>query len=241
MDIKQKSKFQKSKFLEDFNLLVETDGFVSFFGIKIRSYEGLELFKITFSVVVVIFICVFGIIFSRNTIIYAFISGFICYFIPSEYVKAKIFKKNREILLNLPDIIDLMSSLLKAGLTLEQTISYISKNYTNPISKLFRYYQLKVFEGFSRKNAFEYISKISFCSEFKSFIKVIYQAEEIGNPIADSLKDLSRVYRNNQRDLIKMRAERIESNLIIVIFIFIFLPMLAFFLVPVLPQLKFLF
>jgi pilus assembly protein TadC len=79
---------------------------------------------------------------------------------------------------------------------------------------------------------------MSYCAEFYSFIKVIHQSEIIGNPIKDVLKDLSRVYRNNQRDNLKMRAEKLESNLILVIFIFIFIPMLLIFLMPVLPQLK---
>jgi pilus assembly protein TadC len=98
-----------------------------------------------------------------------------------------------------------------------------------------------VFEGLSRDEAFNYIGRISLCNEFKSFIKVIYQAEIMGNPVVKVLKDMSRTYRNNQRDFLKMRAERLESNLIVVIFVFIFLPMLAVFLLPVIPQLKFLF
>jgi len=55
------------------------------------------------------------------------------------------------------------------------------------------------------------------------------------------LNNLSRSFRDNQRDQLKIRAERIESNLILVIFIFLFIPMLMIFLLPVLPQLRLLF
>jgi hypothetical protein len=47
--------------------------------------------------------------------------------------------------------------------------------------------------------------------------------------------------RENQRDFLKMKAEKLESNLIIVIFIFIFIPVIALFLIPVIPQLQILF
>jgi len=47
--------------------------------------------------------------------------------------------------------------------------------------------------------------------------------------------------RTNQRDLLKIRSERLESNLVLVIFIFMFIPMIFLFLLPVLPQLKMFF
>jgi len=72
-------------------------------------------------------------------------------------------------------------------------------------------------------------------------IKILVQAEMIGNPISGVLKDISRVIRTNQRDLLKIRSERLESNLVLVVFIFMFIPMLFLFLLPVLPQLKMFF
>jgi len=95
--------------------------------------------------------------------------------------------------------------------------------------------------GYGKKEAYYNIARLSFCNDFKTVIKILIQSDIVGNPIKDVLKDLSRVIRNNQRDLIKMKAERLESNLVIVIFIFIFIPMLLLFLLPVFPQLKMLF
>lgn len=230
----------KAKKLRDFNLLIEENGFIKLMGLKIRSYEGFHLARITIAVAIFISILSIGILFSKNTFFYSLAAAFICYIIPVEFMKKKISAKGRQVLSNLPDVIDLMASLLKAGLTLDQTISYLAGNYNNPISRLFKIYQLKVFEGLSKKEAFDFISSISFCPEFRSLLKIIYQAEVVGNPVVGVLKDLSSVYRNNQRDLLKMRAEKLESNLIVVIFLFIFLPMLAVFLIPVLPHIKFL-
>jgi Flp pilus assembly protein TadB len=135
----------------------------------------------------------------------------------------------------------MLSSLIKAGLTLDEAIAYISVNYNSEASKLFRMLHTKILEGHSKPEAFNIIARLSFCSEFKNLIKVLAQSEIIGNPVKDILKDLSRVMRENQRDFLKMKAEKLESNLIIVIFIFIFIPVIALFLIPVIPQLQILF
>ena len=99
----------------------------------------------------------------------------------------------------------------------------------------------KILEGRSKPEAFNIIARLSFCSEFKNLIKVLAQSEIIGNPVKDILKDLSRVMRENQRNFLKMKAEKLESNLMIVIFIFIFIPVIALFLIPVIPQLQIFF
>ena len=131
--------------------------------------------------------------------------------------------------------------MIKAGLGLDEAIRYISNNYKGEISKLFKSVQIKTLEGCSKKDAYYSIAKLSFCNDFKTVVKILIQSDIVGNPIKDVLRDLSKVIRNNQKDLLKMRAERLEGNLIIVIFVFIFIPMLFLFLLPVFPQLKMLF
>ncbi|MDZ7837498.1 MAG: type II secretion system F family protein [Actinomycetota bacterium] len=87
-------------------------------------------------------------------------------------------------------------------------------------SNLFKLYQVRILEGYTRSEAFTVVGKLSFCDEFKTFLRVIEHSENIGNPVADALKNLSNSFRNNQRDKLKIKAEKIESNLMLVIFIF---------------------
>jgi len=134
-----------------------------------------------------------------------------------------------------------LSSLIKAGLSLDESLSYISENYKCEISKLFRLIQVKIFEGYNKNDAYYIASKLSFCNDFKTVIKILIQAEVIGNPISKVLKDMSRVIRDSQRDLLKVKSERLESNLVIIVFVFMFIPTILLFLLPVIPQLEFLF
>ena len=182
-----------------------------------------------------------GFLLDKNFILYSFIGAIIVYFLVLEISRSQISLKSKKILDELPDIVDVLSSLIKAGLDLNEALNYISDNYKGEISKLFRLARMKIFEGYTKKDAFYLIAKLSFCNDFKTLIKILVQAEMIGNPINKVLKDISKVIRTNQRDLLKIRAERLEGNLVIVVFIFMFIPMIFLFLLPVLPQLKMLF
>ena len=230
--------FGRSSFASKVKLLLESHGRMSVLSIRMKTIEEFYIFRIILSVSVFLLILVAGFFLSINLLLYATLTAAVFYFLPSEIVKGTIKNISKKILIELPEIIDLMASLIKAGLTIDETIVYIFKNLDGEIPSLFRIYNIKILEGATRREAFDCIGKMSYCAEFYSFIKVIYQSEVIGNPIKEVLKDISRVYRNNQRDNLKMRAEKLESNLILVIFIFIFVPMLLIFLMPVLPQLK---
>ena len=230
--------FGESTFTSKLKLLFESRSRMNILSFRIKTIEEFFVFKIILSVSGFLLVLVGGFFLSANLLLYAVLTAAVFYLLPSEIVKGKIKNISKKTLIELPEIIDLMASLIKAGLTIDETIVYIFKNLSGEIPGLFKIYNIKILEGATRKEAFDYIGKMSYCAEFYSFIKVIHQSEIIGNPIKEVLKDLSRVYRNNQRDNLKMRAEKLESNLILVIFIFIFIPMLLIFLIPVLPQLK---
>jgi len=241
----RKSSFFKvnrnTKFIEDMRFLIEQRGSIKFFGMNFRSPESLLLFRIIFALSFAMILILSGFMIGKNFIILSIALGLILFFLPIEVIKNRQLVYSRKVLRELPDIIDIISSLTKAGLTLEESITYISNNYKGEISNLFKLYKIKLLEGYSKKEAYLTVAGLSFCNEFKSIMKIFLQSEEMGNPIKDVLKDLSRVIRDNQRDLLKMKAEKLENNLIIVIFVFIFIPMITIFLIPVIPQLKILF
>jgi len=234
-------KMNRRKSDEDLKLLFEEQSGINIFGFKIKSLEGLFLLRIVFSLSFLVFFIVFGFFIEKNFIFYSLIGALIFYILPLEIVKSRINIKNKRIQNELPDIVDILSSLIKAGLNLDEALNYISNNYKCEISRLFKLAQIKIFEGYSKMDAFYLIARSSFCNDFKTVIKILVQAEMIGNPISKVLKDISKVIRTEQRDLLKIRSERLECNLVLVIFIFMFIPMIFLFLLPVLPQLKMLF
>ncbi|OFW64278.1 MAG: hypothetical protein A2Z35_00270 [Actinobacteria bacterium RBG_19FT_COMBO_36_27] len=234
-------KLNKTMLSNDIKLLFEEQDRVSVFGVRVKSIEGLFLLRIIFSLSFLIFFIIFGFLWKRNLIHYSLIGAVIVYFLPSQIIKNKINSKSRKIQNEIPDIIDILSSLIKAGMSLYEALNYISENYKCEISKLFKKAQVKIFEGYSKTDAYYAIARLSSCNDFKTVIKILMQAEIIGNPVSEVLKNISKNIRNNQRDLLKIRSERLESNLVLIIFVFMFIPTIFLFLLPIIPQLKMLF
>ncbi|MBC7333706.1 MAG: type II secretion system F family protein [Actinobacteria bacterium] len=222
----------------DLKLLFKEEGEIRIYRISIKSLHDLFIMRVVISLTIFVACILFGLWVKKNFIFYALGSSLIAYFLPMEMVKSRISSRRRKVLEELPDVVDILSSLVNAGLSLDEAVNYISLNFEGEVSKLFRLVKIKVWEGYGKKEAFYKIARLSFCSEFNTIVKLLVQSDIVGNPIRDVLKELSRMMRDNQRDVLKMKAERLEGNLILIVFIFVFIPVLVLFLLPVLPQLK---
>jgi len=241
--IKKLNKNKKFELLHDENIEFYLDNFknIRIFGLKIDSQEKLVILKLYFSFFAFVLINIFGIIFHKNFLIISLIGALIFYLLPSEILKSKINNIKSKVIIELPDFIDILSSLINAGLNLDEAIKYFALNYNGEIKNLLSIFRIKQLEGFSKIEAYEFIGKLSLCEEFNRIVKIISQSEIIGNPVKEVLQNFSAEIRNNQKDQLKIKAEKLESNLIFIIFIFIFIPTLLIFLVPVFPQIKLLF
>ncbi|MCL6087112.1 MAG: type II secretion system F family protein [Actinobacteria bacterium] len=241
--IKKLGAVNKNKILSSFDIRFYLDNFKNtrISGFKIDSLERLLILKIFLSFAAFILINLAGIVFQKNFIIISLIGAFMFFLLPSEILKSRLNSIKNKVLIELPDFIDVLFSLINAGLNLDEAVKYFVENYKGEIRNLLKIFKIKQFEGFSKKEAYEHIGKLSFCEEFNRVVKVLAQSEIVGNPIKDILRGFSVEIRNNQKDQLKIKAGRLESNLIFIIFIFIFIPMLLIFLVPVFPQIKLLF
>ena len=214
---------------------------IRIFNFKIDSMEKLIILKLYLSFISFVLINILGITFHKNFLIISLLCALVFYLLPSEILRNKVNNIKYKVMIEMPDFIDALFSLINAGLTLDESIKYFSVNYKGEIKNLLQVFRIKQLEGFSKIEAYEFIGKLSFCEEFSRVIKILSQSEVIGNPIKEVLKNFSSEIRNTQKDKLKIKAEKLESSLIFIIFIFIFIPMLLIFLVPVLPQIKMLF
>ena len=214
---------------------------IKIFNFKIDNIEKLIILKLYLSFISLVSFNILGIAFHKNFLILSCISALIFYFLPSEILKKKVNGIRHKVMIEMPDFIDVLFSLINAGLTLDESIKYFEENYNGEIKNLLHVFRIKKLEGFSKIEAYEYVGKISFCEEFNRVIKIISQAELIGNPIKKVLNNFCAEIRNTQKDKLKIKAEKLESSLIFIIFLFIFIPMLLIFLVPVFPQIRMLF
>lgn len=231
----------KRKLYYNLGLFLRERGPIKLMWVNIETTTGLFILRIILSLTSLIVLLALGFFMGRIFYLLSVFIASILYFLPAEILRSKIKKTSKKILKEIPGSLDIISSLIKAGLNLDQSIGYYAKNYVGEISQLFKIANTKIIEGKSRKEAYHSISELSFCNEFKTVIKIIIQSDFVGNPINKVFKDLSKILKKNYQDQIKIKAEKLESKLILIIFIFMFIPMLTLFLLPIFPQLKMIF
>lgn len=222
-------------------LFLEERAPIKIMGVRIKNTTGIFVFRSILSITALVICIIPGSFAGKNFFMISFIMALILFFLPVEILKSRIKEISGKILNELPESLDILSSLIKTGLSLDQAIDYYSMNYKGEISNLFKIAKTKIYEGKSPGESYFEIAELSFCNEFRTIIKIIVQSDIVGNPINKVLKDLSRSIRQNQRDRIKIKAEKLESSLMLVIFVFMFIPMMVLFLLPVIPQLKMIF
>ncbi|MDZ7837497.1 MAG: hypothetical protein U5N58_05865 [Actinomycetota bacterium] len=123
----------KSQYYEDLQLFIENQSSISFFKVKIRSVEKILILRIFLSSLFFILLNLFGFLFSSNLLILSLLGSAVIFFIPLVIIKNILEKTKETVLEELPDTIEIISSLLKAGLTIDEAILYISKNYPGKI------------------------------------------------------------------------------------------------------------
>lgn len=231
-------KYPKNK---DIKVLIEDYGGLRISMVNIKDIESLSVLSLLFSASIFALLITLGFLIRKNFLAISISAGIVCLFIPYAMVIKKIRGIKAKVEHELPEIIDFLASLTSSGLTIDESIYYIAKNYRGQISFLFGYARNMVLDGSSLKEALLKISRMSYSRGFERLVKALIQSDEIGNPIRTALRDMSREARSRERDEIKIRAQRLEGSLMIIIFIFLFIPMISLFMLPVIPQLKLLF
>jgi len=118
----------------------------------------------------------------------------------------------REIELNLANVLDLMRVCIDAGLDLYSTMARVSQEFetTSPkLARLFRNVQLQLKAGASREQAFEGFAAASGSPEVRNLMVSLAEAEQFGAGVATILKTYSSELRTRRR----LKAEELGAKL----------------------------
>ena len=149
-------------------------------------------------------------------------------FVPDKLLKRQTAKRIRKISQDLPLIIDMMAIMVKSGMTVENGFKYLSTR-VKPINRdvaaiLDRACLMMDVNGIEL--AIDLILKEVPCKEVRMFCITLKRSISYGNSIYDALLELSAEIREVQKLTIEERIAAIAAKMT--------MPMMVFFLVPVL-------
>ena len=147
--------------------------------------------------------------------------GLLGYLAPGFFVEHLIKKRHERLRYGLPDALDLMVISVEAGLGLDQSIQYVSKELTitHPdISTEFSLVNLEMRAGKRRSEALRNLADRTGEPELRKLVAILIQTDKFGTSVADSLRTHSDYVRVRRRQEAEERAAKVGVKLVFPIF-----------------------
>ena len=130
------------------------------------------------------------------------------YVIPEYWLGKRISKRSLDMVLQLPDALDLLIISVEAGLGFDAALAKVVEKMDGPLVDEFRQALAEVRMGRTRRDALRDVAKRADARPISNFIGAIVQAEQLGVPIARVLQVQSQQLRIERRQ----RAEEAAAK-----------------------------
>ena len=134
--------------------------------------------------------------------------GALGFFLPEIWLSRRIKKRQKAVLLAVPDTLDLLTISVKAGLSFDGALAKVIEKVHGPLSNEFRRSLAEIRVGKTRREALRDIIGRTEVPALSNFIGAIVQAEQLGVPIAKVLTVQSEQLRIERRQ----RAEEAAAK-----------------------------
>ena len=132
-------------------------------------------------------------------VLFAAVGGAFGFIIPEYWLGKRISKRSMDMVLQLPDALDLLTISVEAGLGFDAALSKVVEKMSGPLVDEFRQALAEVRMGRARRDALRDIVTRSEARPISNFIGAIVQAEQLGVPIAKVLQIQSQQLRIERR------------------------------------------
>jgi tight adherence protein C len=136
------------------------------------------------------------------------VMGIIGFSLPTFWLRSAVRSRQRKIVKNLPDAMDLITTCVEAGLGLDAALAKVSEQMKGPLAKELSQTLLEVGMGRLRREALSDLGQRTGVQELISFVNAVIQAEQLGVSIGHVLKVQSDQMRTHRRQ----RAEQLAHE-----------------------------
>jgi len=142
--------------------------------------------------------------------------------LPVIWLNDKAQKRERELLRELPNALEVMSLCSEAGLSLEQALDQYLKNaQSGPLKEEFSRIMEQTRIGSGRKAAFTSVTEKLNLTDFSLFSTSVIQAERFGTGISKTLQQLSLTIRDKQSQRAEKAVQEMPVKLLFPLILFI--------------------
>ena len=166
------------------------------------------------------------------------------YLLPSYWLYSRYNQRKLKIFHSLPDILDLITVCVEAGLSIDAALIKTVENpqfVNDPLAKEIKIASMETRAGKPRIEALKDMAERTTVGEVKSFVTMLAQTERFGTSLGQALRVHADSLRTRRRQLAEEAAAKTTIKLIFPLVIFIFPALLVVILGPAFVQISKLF
>lgn len=171
-----------------------------------------------------------------QAILKLFVGGGMGYSFRRFSLESKITQRKAEIKKQLPEVMDILSVSVVAGLGFDQALGYVVERAKGPLIDEFNITQREITLGKSRKESLNDLANRCQVEELKTFTNAIIQADEMGISMQNVLNSQSKMIREAYKQEIEEHAAKIPVKILIPMVMFIFPVIFIVLIGPAVPQ-----
>lgn len=208
------------------------------FGLRVGGWIGVMI--IFYLVIPVIFIFVIG----RNSmpllskILLSLITAIISVLIPNTLLKGRISRRKRKMAFELPDILDLLTVSVEAGLGFDAALGKITETAKGELVKELQITTREIQLGKSRREALLHMSKRCDIPDISNFVTSFVQADQLGVSIGRILRVQADQMRDKRKQRAREQAMKAPVKILIPMVFFIFPTIFVVILGPAMIQIS---
>lgn len=141
---------------------------------------------------------------------------------PNMVLNSKIRKRQTEVTKSLPDIMDLLTVSVEAGLTFDSALSKVVEKMPGSLAKEFAVVLQEIKVGKSKKDALYQMADRIGVQDLRSFVSAVVQADQLGVSLGRVLRLQAEQIRQNRKQRISEKAMKAPIKMLIPMVVFIF-------------------
>ncbi len=151
-----------------------------------------------------------------------YIVGIIMAFgVPYVYLNSKIKIRQEAIRKDMPDILDLLTVSVEAGLSFDGALVYIEEFSDGPLVQELSVVKREIQMGLSRREAMRKLTERNSVDELKTFIGALIQTDQIGIPIRNVLRTQASSLRLSRKQIAEEKALKTPVKMMLPLVLFI--------------------
>jgi tight adherence protein C len=179
--------------------------------------------------------------FSVNSILIMSACAIVGYLLPSYWLHAKKSNRQTQIFHTLPDVLDLITVCVEAGLSMDAALMRVTETPqfdSDPLAQEVRVVTMETRAGKPRIESLKDMAERTMVDDVRAFITMLSQTERFGTSLSLALRTFSDSLRVRRRQIAEEAAAKTTIKMIFPLILFIFPALLVVILGPAIIQIQ---